>query len=107
METEKKWLGSPFLNNSFVGEPGPVVDEAWARLLRSESCSLTFSFSRRKIPYSFQDAQIKITPEEVAQTDHHTSVALADGSGYVAELSVYHWLHCLVQCPPLLLRMNS
>ena len=42
------------------------------------------------------DAQIRVSAEEVEQTDHHTSVALADGSGYVAELGVYHWLHCLV-----------
>ena len=42
------------------------------------------------------DAQIKISSEELARTDHKTSVALADGSGYVAELGVYHWLHCLV-----------
>ena len=45
----------------------------------------------------FQDAVIKISAEELEQTDHHNSVALADGSGYIAELGVYHWLHCLVR----------
>ena len=27
-----------------------------------------------------------------------TSIALADGSGYAAELGVHHELHCLVSC---------
>ena len=42
------------------------------------------------------DANIKITEEELGKLGHQHSIALADGSGYLAELGAYHELHCIV-----------
>jgi hypothetical protein len=40
---------------------------------------------------------IKISPAELERVND-TSIALTDGSGYIAETAVYHELHCIV-CP--------
>lgn len=40
---------------------------------------------------------IKILPDELAMLNE-TSIALKDGSGYIAETAVYHELHCIVRC---------
>ena len=37
---------------------------------------------------------IKISAEELIQL-HEDSIAFADGSGYIAEMAVYHELHCI------------
>ncbi|KAK0507994.1 hypothetical protein JMJ35_009883 [Cladonia borealis] len=63
------------LNNSFTGEPRTELDEAWHELLKN--------------------ANIKITEEELGKLGHQHSIALADGSGYLAELGAYHELHCI------------
>ena len=39
---------------------------------------------------------IRLTPEELSKTAPYESLALADGSGFIAELGVYHHLHCIV-----------
>ena len=39
---------------------------------------------------------VHVTPEEWAQAKlSESTLTLKDGSGYVAELSVYHELHCI------------
>ena len=42
------------------------------------------------------DATIKISREELDRVGQ-PSIALKDGSGYIAELGVFHELHCLVR----------
>ena len=42
------------------------------------------------------DMAIKISAEELENVYPGMSLPLADGSGYVAELGVYHQLHCVV-----------
>jgi len=39
---------------------------------------------------------IKVSNEEFEQLDEEKSIKFADGSGYIAEPSVYHELHCIV-----------
>lgn len=41
------------------------------------------------------DIRIRVTREDL-EYYNLTSIALADGSGYAAELGVHHELHCLV-----------
>ena len=41
----------------------------------------------------------KISAEELAHLPD-TSIPFADGSGYIAELAVYHELHCVVRIHP-------
>ena len=42
---------------------------------------------------------MKVTADELRAVDQ-TSIPLADGSGYLAEMAVYHELHCVVSCLP-------
>ena len=37
---------------------------------------------------------LKISAEELGHL-HENSIAFADGSGYIAEMAVYHELHCI------------
>lgn len=37
---------------------------------------------------------LKISAEELSHL-HDDSIAFADGSGYIAEMAVYHELHCI------------
>ena len=37
---------------------------------------------------------LKISAEELSHL-HEDSIAFADGSGYIAEMAVYHELHCI------------
>ena len=62
-------------NNPFTGPPRPELDAAWHDL--------------------FEDVRIRVTR---ADLDFYgvDSVRLRDGSGFVAELGVWHELHCLV-----------
>ena len=39
---------------------------------------------------------IKISAEELSNLDE-TSIALEDGSGFIAETAIYHELHCVVR----------
>jgi hypothetical protein len=39
---------------------------------------------------------MKITPEELARLGE-PSIAFKDGSGYLAEMAVFHELHCIVR----------
>ena len=38
---------------------------------------------------------IKIFPEELSRLDDD-SIAFKDGTGFIAEMAVYHELHCIV-----------
>jgi hypothetical protein len=76
IEYQKKTLDRDIQHNVFTGDPRPELDEAWAKLIEPIS--------------------IKITAEELAQVGYK-SIPFKDGSGYLAELSVYHELHCVKQ----------
>jgi hypothetical protein len=47
---------------------------------------------------TFSAIAIKISKSELDKIDG-TSIALLDGSGYIAETAVYHELHCIVSLP--------
>ncbi|KAL5086659.1 hypothetical protein Trisim1_008744 [Trichoderma cf. simile WF8] len=65
-------------NNPFTGEPNDEpteeFDKAWAHLL--------------------EPMTIKISADELSHLPDD-SIAMQDGSGYIAELTVYHELHCI------------
>jgi hypothetical protein len=43
---------------------------------------------------------IKVSADELSQfSESDSSIALKDGSGYIAEMAVYHELHCNVFSP--------
>ncbi|KAI0433808.1 hypothetical protein F5Y09DRAFT_338176 [Xylaria sp. FL1042] len=58
----------------FTGKPRHELDQAWSDLLRSTS--------------------IKVSEAEL-KSMNKSSVALADGSGYIGYLEVHHLLHCV------------
>ncbi|KAM3078903.1 hypothetical protein ACMFMF_003831 [Clarireedia jacksonii] len=74
LEYKKSRLTVDIDANVYTGPPRPVHDEAWSRLP--------------------QPIAIKISKDELHQLGEN-SIEFADGSGYVAELSVYHELHCI------------
>ncbi|KAI1759592.1 hypothetical protein GGR53DRAFT_523743 [Hypoxylon sp. FL1150] len=61
-------------NNVYTGEPRKELDEAWAELI--------------------EPMAIKISASELARLGE-SSIALQDGSGYLAEMAVFHELHCI------------
>jgi len=61
-------------NSIYGGPPSYDIDVAWHNL--------------------FEHANLRITADELKQMNK-TSVALADGNGYMANLDVHHQLHCL------------
>ncbi|KAL4994490.1 hypothetical protein BDV10DRAFT_151154 [Aspergillus recurvatus] len=71
---EKKRLMRDIERNPFTGEPRPELDAAWGHLL--------------------EPMTTKITANELSHLPD-TSIPFADGSGYIAELAVYHELHCV------------
>ncbi|KAF2260274.1 hypothetical protein CC78DRAFT_501936 [Lojkania enalia] len=62
--------------NPFSGSPRPELDKAWHDIL--------------------DPITIKVTADELFQfAEGDSSIALKDGSGYIAEMGVYHELHCV------------
>lgn len=61
-------------DNPYTGQPRLELDQAWHELMRP----MTTKISSREI-------------DRIGES----SIALADGSGFVAELAVYHELHCI------------
>ncbi|KAL4768173.1 hypothetical protein BDW60DRAFT_132426 [Aspergillus nidulans var. acristatus] len=70
----KKHLMRDIEHNPFTGEPRTELDAAWRHIL--------------------EPMTTKISAEELAHLPD-TSIPFADGSGYIAELAVYHELHCV------------
>lgn len=72
----RKRLWRSLENNPFTGSPRPEFDEAWKHII--------------------EPLTTLILPSEYSSDDLGAStIALADGSGYIGELSVYHELHCI------------
>lgn len=61
-------------NNAFTGDPRPELDHAWHNLVRNDN--------------------IRVSSSDITRFNM-TSIELADGSGVVAQLGVFHALHCL------------
>ena len=120
------------LNTSsiYTAAPSPEVDAAWDQLYKSAFSQNTLaSFYSTNSPYpnltnyvynqqslflyitafmslkqladSPTDAEIRVSAEDLRKINR-TSVAFADGSGYLATLDVMHQLHCVVRPFPLL-----
>ncbi|KAK8137989.1 hypothetical protein PG984_001369 [Apiospora sp. TS-2023a] len=62
-------------DNVYTGDPRDELDKAWKDLVKPMA--------------------IKITAPELEQLGE-SSIAMKDGSGYIAELAVFHELHCIV-----------
>ncbi|KAI0183598.1 hypothetical protein EV127DRAFT_486944 [Xylaria flabelliformis] len=60
--------------NIYTGEPREELDKAWSELIKPMA--------------------IKITAQELALLGK-SSIAFNDGSGYLAEMAVFHELHCI------------
>ncbi|KAI2768967.1 hypothetical protein F4815DRAFT_489823 [Daldinia loculata] len=60
--------------NVYTGEPREELDKAWSELVKPMA--------------------IKISAHELAQLGEK-SIAFKDGSGYLAEMAVFHELHCI------------
>ncbi|KAI1148472.1 hypothetical protein F4825DRAFT_433881 [Nemania diffusa] len=74
LEYESRLVDGKLEDNPFVLAPGPESNAAWHSLL--------------------QGTIVKVTAEELAQAGLE-SLALKDGTGYLATLGVYHELHCI------------
>ncbi|KAL9121090.1 MAG: hypothetical protein Q9187_002351, partial [Circinaria calcarea] len=73
---ERKKLMRSLNDNPYTGEPRPEHDAGWRKLI--------------------EPMTIKLSPEEYAQANlGDDTLALKDGSGYIAEMAVYHELHCI------------
>jgi hypothetical protein len=78
--------------NPFSQPPGPELDEAWHRLLAGNY--FNYWSAKRKLIHS-QGMNIAVSPKWLDPFGT-SSVRLADNSGVLAQLGVYHELHCLV-----------
>lgn len=83
-------------SNVYTGSPRPVFDEAWARVIERKSRGFCQHRMFSRSDCSIPAMTVKITNEEFEQLDEERSIKFADGSGYIAEPSVYHELHCIV-----------
>ncbi|KAK3688837.1 hypothetical protein B0T22DRAFT_162549 [Podospora appendiculata] len=62
--------------NPFIGQPRPELDQAWREIIAPIT--------------------IKVSGDELARfSEGDSSIAFKDGSGYLAEMGVYHELHCI------------
>ena len=74
LQREIRYFPTALRNNAFTGEPRPELDEAWHDLVRNDN--------------------IHVPASEITRFNL-SSIELADGSGVVAQLGVFHALHCL------------
>lgn len=82
----------------YAGDPTPELDDAWHKLLASTRPANPLYARLIKKLTPWPDINLRITPEEMSRLNQ-TSLALADGSGYLGTLGVYHELHCIVRSP--------
>ncbi|KAJ5245945.1 hypothetical protein N7468_000928 [Penicillium chermesinum] len=71
-------------HNNFTGEPRQEFDAAWNQILEPDLLD----------PKHETAMTIKISQEELSHLSDE-SIAFQDGSGYIAELAVYHEIHCV------------
>ena len=103
---EKRRLWRNIDDNVFTGDPRPELDAAWRELIEREFClssvylcsfglhgSCLFSLLDYMLKHS-SAMTLKISAKELSHL-HEDSIAFADGSGYIAEMAVYHELHCI------------
>ncbi|KAI1411313.1 hypothetical protein F5Y13DRAFT_191588 [Hypoxylon sp. FL1857] len=74
LQYEHKLVDGLIKDNVFAMPPNPESNAAWHKMLTG--------------------AVIKISAEEMSRVGQ-TSLAMKDGSGYLATLGVYHELHCI------------
>ena len=84
---------SLFETSPFKGSPRPEQTEAWDDLLRRER-----NLSRAHCLFwrlTMRIAQAILVTEDDLKAINKTSIKLADDSGYIAILDVFHEIHCL------------
>lgn len=99
LRIEHLWHDMDHLENSttYFGDPSPALDDAWAHLMR---CKFFSQIEREHwLTARFPAAMVKISAQEL-QEMNSTSVALQDGSGYLAYVETSHALHCVVSTVP-------
>lgn len=74
------------------------MDEAWADLIkrRYKKTLLLDNTKDRKCSLCFIAMVLKISKDELDRLGE-TSISFRDGSGYLAEMGVFHELHCVVR----------
>ncbi|MCJ1312212.1 hypothetical protein MMC25_005886 [Agyrium rufum] len=71
---EKYFVKLGYLTSPYSGEPRAELDNAWHQLLEGMNIKVSADYLK---PYNA------------------TSIPLRDGSGYLAQLAIYHDMHCL------------
>jgi len=89
----------------YAGDPTPELDGAWHKLLASTASHQLPTQTPQKLTPR-PDINLRIYPDEMSRLNQ-TSLALADGSGYLGTLGVYHELHCIVRSLSLFLQQLS
>lgn len=90
LQWEVRRLETNIRGNVFVGEPRPELENAWHNLLQRMFLRALQSLFAKE----YLDDNIRM-PLDDFESDSSV-VELADGSGAIAQLSVFHGLHCLV-----------
>ncbi|MCJ1420489.1 hypothetical protein MMC32_006846 [Xylographa parallela] len=79
--------------NAFKGLPRPELDQAWNEAYLY--CDgLPLSFCGGYLADMLEGPNIVVSSEDLKDINR-TSIELADGSGYLGTLSVFHQIHCL------------
>jgi hypothetical protein len=84
----------------YFGTPSPELDLAWHNLLKCPSSAHPSGPHPHRLTTS-ADQNIHISLDELRHFEgrEHETIQYPDGSGYMAQLQVYHDLHCLVRRP--------
>lgn len=84
-------------STTYFGDPSPALDDSWAHLMK---CKCFSQIEREDwLTTQLAASMIKISAQEL-QEINATSVALRDGSGYLAYVETSHMLHCVVSTVP-------
>ncbi|CAG8981218.1 hypothetical protein HYALB_00012547 [Hymenoscyphus albidus] len=80
----------------YAGEPSEELEAAWGELLKSILPPPFFLKESKHTDVKNQDANIRIPEAEIRKLGRlDQAVRFTDGSGYFAQMTVYHHLHCI------------
>lgn len=90
------------VGNVYKNPPNPATEEAWNNLTSGKLSLLLLPFNNVFYTNSlsvFLVGIVKINDQDLKMLGR-TSYQMYDGSGYLASVSMFHQLHCLVRIPP-------
>lgn len=90
---------NPKLNRSiariYTGPPSDDLDEAWDNLLQCQTIRHRKDYSLTDMD---SDANVRVPEQTIRDLDRlDQAVRFTDGSGYFAQMTAYHHLHCIVR----------